>query len=337
MSNNTKRVMITGAAGFIGSNLVLSLLEKTKHEVIALDRLDQTVNLNRLGNNKIWNKSKRKEFVWWDLKAPMSTSVIRRIHNADIIVHLASQSHVDRSLINAYEFAMDNVIGTINLLDFVKDRNIKLIHVSTDEIFGSALEDYAFNTTDAPHPENPYAATKLGQEALVRAYACTWGIPTYILRLSNIIGPAQNLEKMIPKSIHYMLNSLSIPIHTSSVGRIATRYYLDVRDLISGIIKLIENDYEFVDKNVRGSGTYHFSGDTEVDNLTLITKLSLLLNKPLNYHLESNPIDRSNPDIAYRIDDTKTRELLDWKPIYNLDSSLNYIVDWYLSNTDWVL
>lgn len=327
-------ILITGGAGFIGAHLLEYLLEHTTHTVTILDRLDSEYTCLRL--KYLLEKYPKLRFVLWDLKEKIPSDLV---YGIDKVVHLAASSHVDSSIKDPLLFTMDNVVGTCNLLDWMKGQiGIKLIHVSTDEIFGSATEGKIFKENDMAHPENPYAATKVGAEALVRAYACTYELTAMIVRFTNVIGIRQHPEKFIPKVISRVLKDEQIPIHTDSTGnKDGSRYYLKIEDAISGLVKLMRhfNKLPILSKEDRWDGIYHISGRQEITNSKVVHTISSFIGKTPDIKRVSYSADRPYHDLCYRIDDTRMKNL-GWETTGDIVSYIEEITAWSLENPEWL-
>ena len=202
-----KRVLITGGAGFIAHHVILYLIKNTEWEILSLDRLDYSGNLNRLDyvvSNFDKDEKSRIKIIFHDLKAQINPWIEKEIGKVDIILHLAAGSHVDRSIEYPMEFVLDNVVGTANILEFARKINKNLdrfIYFSTDEVFGPAPKGIDYKENDRYNSTNPYSATKAGGEELAVAYQNTYGLPIYITHTMNVFGERQHPEKFIPMSI----------------------------------------------------------------------------------------------------------------------------------------
>ena len=296
MQNNKERCLITGGAGFIGHHLVDYILQETDWDIVILDRLDLSGNLNRLTDLPGFEENKgRVKFVWHDLKAPISKPVSDEIGNINYVVHLAASSHVDRSIEDPVLFAMDNVVGTTNLLNWARKRTVdvldpqepsgskhygikKFINFSTDEVFGSAPEGYAHKEHDPHYPSSPYSASKSGQEAMGYAFWKTYSLPIINTHTMNNFGERQHTEKLVPKTIRSVINQEPMPIFAEDDGKggfkgVGTRYWLDAKNTASAIVFLIENGKE--------GETYNIIGFDELSNLEIAEKVASLVGKPL--------------------------------------------------------
>ena len=215
------KTLITGGAGFIAHHMIGKILKETDWEVITLDRLDYSGNLNRLDdlitNSCTAEERKRVKVVFHDLKAELNPLVCSQIGQVDYIFHLAAGSHVDRSIDYPMEFVMDNVVGTCNILEFARkqEKLKRFIYFSTDEVFGPAPEGIKYKENDRYNSTNPYSATKAGGEELAVAYENTYGLPIYITHTMNVFGERQHPEKFIPKAIRYARDGETLTIHSN--------------------------------------------------------------------------------------------------------------------------
>jgi dTDP-glucose 4,6-dehydratase len=240
-----KNVLITGGAGFISHHLIYYLIKKTNWNIVSLDRLDYSGNLNRLDSilSELSVKDKaRLKIVFHDLKSEINPWIKKEIGNVDIILHLAAGSHVDRSIDYPMEFVLDNVVGTANILDyarFINENNGQLerfIYFSTDEIFGPAPNGIDYKENDRYNSTNPYSATKAGGEELAVAYENTYNLPVYITHTMNVFGERQHPEKFIPMCIKKIRDGETITVHSDKTKTIpGTRHYIHAEDVAEAI------------------------------------------------------------------------------------------------------
>ena len=334
-------ILVTGGTGFIGSHFCEFILSNTENNVTVLDRLDNTATLERLPKEY----KTRLKFVWWDLKAEFNNSIKNQLKDIDIVVHMAASSHVDRSIIEPLSFVMDNVVGTCNLLNWIKDNpKIKLLlHCSTDEVFGSSMFNKGFEDNDATFPENPYAASKAGAESLVIAYATTYKVPAIIVRMTNVIGVKQHPEKFIPLVIRKILNKEIIEVYCNEDhSKIGTRYYIDVKDVCNGLMTVILHSYLSdkyrIRKDIRFNGIYHISGKECITNLSVVSEIQKYvadLEHSANINLVSYPDNRPYHDLSYCISDL-TMKYIGWSPQIEFKDSIKYITQWYLQHPEWL-
>ena len=328
-------VIVTGGAGFIGSAVVRGLIRNRVKNIIVVDSLTYAGNLKTLSNEKEY-----PGFIFEniDIRDAVKTKEVIDKHSPDAVMHLAAESHVDRSIDGPGLFMETNITGTYNLLEAIRSLNVKgkktrFHHVSTDEVFGS-LGSVGKFTEESPYkPNSPYSASKASSDHLVRSWGETFGLDIVISNCSNNYGPYQYPEKLIPLVIHRVLSKNPIPVYGKGDN---VRDWLYVDDHADALIIVME-------KGISGE-TYNIGGDSEMSNLDVIkTICSILDTKRKDSDIESYTkliefvSDRPGHDFRYAIDSTKIKEQLDWKPNHNFISGLNKTVDWYLNNQEWVL
>jgi len=330
-----KNILITGGAGFIGCHVVKKFVNKyPNYLIVNLDKLTYAGNLENLRD--IENKDNYK-FVKGDITDKDLLKSLFNKYKFDSVVHLAAESHVDRSIYNPLEFVQTNVIGTANLLNAARESwannyNDKLFyHISTDEVFGSLGDEGFFTEKTAYDPRSPYSASKASSDHLVRAYFHTYKMPVIISNCSNNYGPNQFPEKLIPLAINNIVNKKPIPIYGKGDN---VRDWLYVIDHANAI--------ELLFSKGKAGETYNIGGDNERTNLDLIKKLCQILDKKLGREIgESEKLitfveDRKGHDLRYAIDFSKINENFDWKPSLNFTKGLENTVDWYLDNKNWL-
>lgn len=316
------KLLVTGGAGFIGSNFILYWLKNhNKDEIVNFDKLTYAGNLENL--KEIENEP-NYSFVHGDITdAKAVDSVMTGI---DAVVHFAAETHVDRSIIDPSDFVKTNVLGTQVLLDAVlKNKISRFHHVSTDEVYGSLkLEEKSiFNERTNYNPRSPYSASKAGSDHLVRAYYYTYNLPVTISSCSNNFGPYQFPEKLIPLTITNLLEGKKVPVYGDGLY---VRDWLYVEDHCRAIDLILQ-------KGKLGE-TYCVGGLTEdISNLEVIKKIIKLLGK--NESAIEFVKDRPGHDRRYALDWSKISSELGWKPLYSFDEWLNKTVEWYKENQDW--
>lgn len=327
-----KNILITGGAGFIGSHLVRLMVNKyPTYRIVCLDKLTYAGNLKNLSD--IDNKPNYL-FVKADIvDADAMKNVFSEYEITDVI-HLAAESHVDRSIEGPMEFVMTNVVGTVNLLQVAKDiwkgDNHVFHHVSTDEVYGSLGEDGLFEETTAYDPRSPYSSSKASSDHFVRAFHHTYGLPIKISNCSNNYGSHQFPEKLIPLMINNIVNNKPLPIYGKGEN---IRDWLWVNDHANAI--------ETIFSKGRIGESYNVGGLNEWTNIDLVKYLCRLLDKKLNRaegeseKLITYVTDRAGHDMRYAIDASKIESELNWKPSLKFEEGLEITVDWYLNNTDW--
>jgi len=329
------KLLITGGCGFVGHHLVEEVLKETNWKIILLDRLSYAGNLNKIADISVWEKKKdRIRFVFHDLRAPISGTTAHLIGNIDYIWHLAAESHVDRSLNDSIPFVMSNVLGTANLLEYVKAHQPtlkKFIHFSTDEVYGPAPEGIFWKEWDRLKPSNPYAAAKAGSDCLAYAFAHSFGLPIVITRSMNIFGERQNPEKFIPKTIRAVLNNEKITIH-GTLGNISSRCWIHARRVGEAIT--------FLTREGKPEEIYHIVGE-ERSVLDLANGISKIIRGRDLKEGEIEYIDfhktRPGHDLRYALDGTKLGEM-DWYSRLSLDDSFDKMVRWMIKkeNRKWL-
>ncbi len=313
----TKRLLITGGAGFIGSNFIRHILHTyPDYKVINLDKLTYCGNLENL---KDIEKNRNYTFVKGDIAD--ETLVPKLVRECDTIINFAAESHVDRSITNPGEFVRTNVFGTHNLLEAAKKSAIKLyIQISTDEVYGSIVEG-AFREPDPLLPNSPYSATKAGADLLARSYFVTFKLPVIITRSSNNFGPYQYPEKVIPLFITNLMAGRKVPLYGDGLN---VRDWLYVTDNCEGIDAVLH-------KGAPGE-VYNIGGGNEITNLELTNTILKVLGKDTS-SIEYVK-DRAGHDRRYALDISKMKKL-GWQPRHNFASALESTVRWYEANTTW--
>jgi len=305
-------IFVTGAAGFIGSNFVHYLTERTKDDIVVLDKLTYAgdiINLYPLWQHKV-------EQV--DLSDIEQLEPLFKKYNPSAVFHFAAESHVDNSIKDVTPFLYTNVIGTTNLLRCAVDCDLKMFHhISTDEVYGSLGYDDPSFTEETPYdPQNPYSASKAASDHFVMAFHNTYGLPVKLTNCSNNYGPRQNVEKLIPKTITNILQGNKIPVYGKGEN---IRDWIYVEDHCEAI-------YEVFNRGKVGE-KYNIGGECEVKNIDLIKKLLELLGGSEDLIEYVN--DRPGHDLRYSIDNAKIRKELGWVPKYTLEQGLEKTIDWY--------
>ncbi len=330
-----KNILITGGAGFIGSHVVRLMVNKYPHyNILNLDALTYAGNLENLTD--IEHKP-NYQFEKIDITDAKMVSRLFATHKFDGVIHLAAESHVDRSISNPLEFINTNILGTVNLLNAARmewNGNMegkRFYHISTDEVYGSLGETGLFTETTSYDPRSPYSASKASSDHLVRAYFHTYGLPVVISNCSNNYGPNQFPEKLIPLSINNIKNNKPIPIYGKGEN---IRDWLFVEDHASAI--------DLIFHNGRNGETYNIGGNNEWKNIDLIHLLCKIMDEELgrpagtSAQLITFVKDRAGHDQRYAIDSSKLMNELGWKPSLQFEEGLRKTVKWYLQNQQWL-
>jgi dTDP-glucose 4,6-dehydratase len=310
------KLLVTGGLGFIGSNFIHYVLKNTNFEILNVDA--EFYGSNHYNLIEIEN-SEKYSFVKGDItdKKLMKNLILE----CDCVVNFAAESHVDRSIIDPSPFLNSNILGTFTILDIIKNQKKRLVHVSTDEVYGTILQGSATEKTRF-NPSSPYSATKASAELLINSYVKTYGVDVVITRCTNNYGPRQFNEKLIPKTIGLCNENKKIPVYGDGNS---IRDWIHVEDHCKAIMLVLE-------KGAAGE-SYNISSSNEVNNLSLVTKILEILNKSKeNIQFVEN---RLGEDTRYSLDSSKIYEELGWLPKITFDEGLEKTIQWYISNKDW--
>ncbi|ASR45687.1 dTDP-glucose 4,6-dehydratase [Paenibacillus peoriae] len=314
------KLLVTGGAGFIGSNFVLYMLKQhPDYEIVNIDALTYAGNLENL---KSIENHPNHTFVKADITDAQAIDQLMQ-QGIDVVVNFAAESHVDRSILEPEVFVKTNVFGTQVLLDAAKKYNVtKFVQVSTDEVYGSLGETGLFTEETPLQPNSPYSASKAGGDLLVRAYHETFGLPVNITRCSNNYGPYQFPEKLIPLMISRALSDQQLPVYGDGLN---IRDWLYVEDHCSAIDLVIHQG--------KLGEVYNIGGNNERTNVHIVKTVLEELGKPES--LISYVQDRPGHDRRYGIDPTKTMNELGWKPKHSFETGIKETIRWYLDNKEW--
>lgn len=315
------KLLVTGGAGFIGSNFVRYMVKKyPQYQIVNLDQLTYAGNLENL---KDIESESNYRFVKGDIADRVFIQDLFEKEKFDYVLNFAAESHVDRSITNPDIFVRTNIEGTLALLDSAKNFKVKkYLQVSTDEVYGTLGETGLFTEETPLAPNSPYSASKAGADLLVRAYHETYGLPINITRCSNNYGPFHFPEKLIPLMIINALDNKELPVYGDGLN---IRDWLHVEDHCQAIDLVLHNG--------RDGEVYNVGGNNERTNIEIVKTILEQLNKPES--LIKYVTDRPGHDRRYGIDATKLRTELGWKPKYNFETGIKQTINWYLENQNW--
>lgn len=331
-----KTYLVTGGAGFIGSNFILFMLKKYSDiKIINLDKLTYAGNLDNL---KSVENDERYIFIKGDICNKRLIKEIFKKYTIDYIVHFAAESHVDRSINNPEVFVKTNVLGTVTVLNAAKEvwekdgrwkEGVKFVHISTDEVYGS-LGDIGYFTEDTNlDPHSPYSASKASTDLIVKSYYDTYKMPVNITRCSNNYGPFQFPEKLIPLIINNCIEKEELPIYGDGLN---VRDWIYVEDHVRAIDMVINSG--------RIGEVYNIGGRNERTNIDIVKSIIDYFKKNVDYTIDESLIkfieDRKGHDRRYGIDSTKINEELGWYPKMDFYVGMKKTIQWYLNNQDWI-
>jgi dTDP-glucose 4,6-dehydratase len=333
-----KRILVTGGAGFIGSAVAREIVHATPHEVVVLDKLTYAGNLDNLAPVA---RDSRFRFVRGDIIDTSKMREVVRSFRPDVIMHLAAESHVDRSIDGPAQFIQTNVVGTFSLLQAALEHwrslsgaardAFRFHHVSTDEVFGSLGPDGAFTETTPYQPNSPYSASKAASDHLVRAWHHTYGLPVVLSNCSNNYGPYHFPEKLIPLTILNALEGKPLPVYGKGEN---VRDWLYVEDHARALLTIAQGG--------RVGESYNVGGNSEKTNLEVVRMICALVDEVApnggispREQLVTFVEDRPGHDLRYAIDASKLREELGWVPSETFESGLRKTVQWFIENEPW--
>ena len=338
MAQSYQKILVTGGAGFIGSAVVRHLINNLNCSVVNVDKLTYAGNLSSLSSV---DQNPLYSFEYADINDRSGITVILDQHQPDAIMHLAAESHVDRSIDGPSDFIQTNIVGTYSLLECArsywrqlsssKQDDFRFHHISTDEVFGTLGKTDSFTEETAYDPRSPYSASKASSDHLVRAWHETYGLPVVLSNCSNNYGPYHFPEKLIPLMIIKALKGEKLPVYGTGEN---IRDWLYVDDHAKALCKIL-----FEGKK---GESYNVGGNAEVSNLDVVRNICRLLDElsprpGMSKHEEQIDFvaDRPGHDYRYAIDSTKIRNELGWKPIETFETGLRRTVEWYLANSSW--
>ena len=311
------KLLVTGGLGFIGSNFILNVLSQNKE--VSITNID-----DKLFGSNVRNLTEIEKFTNYKfIKGNITNSqfISEFVKECDVVVNFAAESHVDRSISNAKSFVDSNIYGVFTILEAIRKFNKKLVHISTDEVFGS-LENQSADENFRFNPSSPYSASKASAELLINSFYVTYGCDCLITRCTNNYGPRQFPEKLIPKIIFYCNNNKKIPIYGNGKN---IRDWIHVDDHCEAVFQVLK-------KGKKGS-SYNISSGNEIDNETIIKKIMSIMKK--SEDMIEYVKDRPGHDFRYSMNSSKIRKELGWSPKIEFDEGLENTIKWYLENEKW--
>jgi dTDP-glucose 4,6-dehydratase len=324
------KVIITGGAGFIGHHVLEHFLKNTNWDIVSFDKLTYASRgFDRIRDIEAYD-NKRVTIFTGDITNPISAGVVRECADAEYILHLAAETHIDNSIIDPEPFVRSNVLGTLYMLEFAKMlKNLKAFCLfSTDEVFGPAPKGVEYKEWDRYNCTNPYSATKAGAEQLTLAYMNTYGLPGFIIHCMNVFGERQHPEKFIPLCIRKIRDGEPITIHgTPDKKRSGSRFYIHARNVAAAVHWLLDNHEQ--------REMYNIVGEREITNLTLAQMIASFMGKELKYKIVNWHESRPGHDLRYALDGSKLKEMGYSIPI-TIETSLRKTVKWMLEHEEWL-
>lgn len=341
----SKRVLLTGAGGFVGAHTLMHFLHNTDWEIIVIDSFRHMGKTDRITNMMVAYPKYNSRFtvLTHDLSVPFSDQFVQKLGKIDYIVNMASQSSVDRSIIDPRDFFNNNTNLMFTVLDYAREHPVeKFLHISTDEVYGPAPEDYSHIEGDYHRPSNPYAASKAAQEDIGHAYWRTYSKPErafpYIqTNTMNIIGEMQDPEKLVPRVIQCAMSGEEMPIFADKNKAAGSRKYLHARNQADALLFILQNveptNYQL---GAKAPPIFNIVGDTEMSNLDMALLVGSFTGKILNYKLVDVYTARPGHDTRYSLDGTKLAAL-GWKAPMKFEETVKSTVEWTLKNPEWML
>lgn len=340
----SKNILITGGAGFIAHHVIERILKTTDWNIVSLDRLDYSGNLNRLADmmqDVDASQRSRLRIVYHDLKAELNPMIQEMIGDVNIVLHLAAGSHVDRSIQYPMEFVMDNVVGTTNLLQYARGlKNLeRFVYFSTDEVFGPAPEGVNYKEYDRYNSTNPYSASKAAAEEICVAFENTYKMPIVVTHTMNVFGERQHPEKFIPMVIQKARDGELVTVHSDpSKTKAGSRHYIHAKDVADGLMFILEKlrDYKHTgDYGGAKCPKFNLVGPEEIDNLTLAKMIADAVGKELIYEMTDFHSSRPGHDLRYALDGGLLKSL-GWEPRIKFSERVKEVVEWTLANKRWL-
>lgn len=338
----SKKLLITGGSGFVGNYLIEYFLKNSDYEIISLNKknsLIETARLKNILNNFSQSDKKRLKLVNHNLRDEINVKSIKVPQNINLIIHLAAENNIDNSMLNPIDCIYDNVIGTLNILNFAKNADSieKFIHFSSFEVFGAAPSNISFSEYDRYNSLNPFAASKAGAEELAVAFENCYSLPISIIHTMNIFGYRQDSKKFIPSTIKKIMNDQVVLIHSdANKSNPGSRKYIHASDLADGIKFIIDYDFSKIKKNLMETKCNKFNivGLEEINNLQLAQHIASCIGKELNYKMVNFHENKPAHNLRFSLSSEKINAL-GWRP-RSFYKTLKEVVNDYKANPDWL-
>lgn len=342
-----KRILITGACGFVGHHVVEHVLKNTDWEIVTLDRLSKTTEygFDRLRDIEAFDNERVTRYTA-DLTKPIGEGLQKEIGDINYVINLASGSHVDNSIESPVEFVNNNVNIALRMFEYARtlvDKGCleKFVQFSTDEVYGTAPEGTDYKEGDRHNPGNPYSASKSAQESIAYAYSNTYGIPTVITNTMNVLGERQHPEKFLPLVMNKVLNGEKVSIHgNKECTKAGSRFYIHARNVADGVLYVLTQTDELLDNIDAAKGKFNIVGEKELDNLELAQLITKCIqnvpgyeDKELDYEIVDFHSSRPGHDLRYALDGSKMKSL-GWEPPHSIEESIQNIVSWTLNGNE---
>lgn len=333
-----KKVILTGANGFVGHHILEHFLKKTDWEIYCLDKLSYASSgHDRIRDINVFNDERVKIFTT-DLCLSFPEGLIKELGDISYIFHVAAESHVDNSISDPVPFVQNNINSTLHILEYAKSlKNLeKFIYFSTDEVYGSAPVGKNYKEGERFNCGNPYSASKGAAECICQSYANTYGMPIIITNTMNVIGERQHPEKYIPKVVKKVLNGEVVTIHSNKEKtKAGSRFYIHARNIADALLHILNNCDEILDNYDSSKGRFNIVGEKETDNLQLAQLIAKILGKELKYEMVDFHSQRPGHDLRYALDGEKMKSI-GWTHPVAFEESLENTINWTLDRKEWL-
>ena len=333
-----KKVILTGANGFVGHHILEHFLKKTDWEIYCLDKLSYASSgHDRIRDINVFNDERVKIFTT-DLCLSFPEGLIKELGDISYIFHVAADSHVDNSISDPVPFVQNNVNSTLHILEYARQLpNLeKFIYFSTDEVYGSAPVGKNYKEGERFNCGNPYSASKGASECICQSYANTYNMPIIVTNTMNVIGERQHPEKYVPKVVNKVLNGETVTIHSNKEKtKAGSRFYIHARNIADALLHILNECDETLDNYDSSKGRFNIVGETETDNLELAEMIAEILGKELKYEMVDFHSQRPGHDLRYALDGEKMKSL-GWVHPVPFKESLKNTIEWTLNRKEWL-